>query len=146
MGLLSLSVTSVLVNETGSTSEKDIPNGVLLILGKDGQPLKASSQRRNTTGNDLGTVVLSGVASTASLVNRPSSQSVYNSGGGFSSTTTNNDPNYLAGFGQGASQQLLQQMQNRNNQSRQAALSEPKVFTLKQGTSLQVFVNQSTSL
>lgn len=144
-GLLSMSVTSVLINENGLTSEKPIPNGVLLILGKDGQPLKASSQRRNTTGNDLGTVVLSGVASTASLVNRPSSQSVYNSGGGFSSTTTNNDPNYLAGFGQGASQQLLQQMQTRNNQSRQAALSEPKVFTLKQGTSLQVFVNQSTS-
>ncbi len=145
VGLLSMSVTSVLINENGSTSEKPIPNGVLLILGKDGQPLKASSQRRDTTGNDLGTVVLSGVASTASLVNRPSSQSVYNSGGGFSSTTTNNDPNYLAGFGQGASQQLLQQMQTRNNQSRQAALSEPKVFTLKQGTSLQVFVNQSTS-
>ncbi len=145
VGLLSMSVTSVLVNENGLTSEKPIPNGVLLILGKDGQPLKASSQRRNTNGNDLGTVVLSGVASTASLINRPTSQSVYNSDGGFSSTTTTNDPNYLAGFGQGASQQLLQQMQTRNNQSRQAALSEPKVFTLKQGTSLQVFVNQSTS-
>ena len=144
-GLLSMSVASVLINENGQTSEKPVPNGVLLILGKDGQPLKASSQRRNTTGNDLGTVILSGAASTASLINRPTSQSVYNSGGGFSSTTTTNDPNYIAGFGEGASQALLQQMQNRNNQARQAAQSEPKVFTLKQGTSIQVFVNKSTS-
>jgi len=145
VGLLSMSVTSVLINESGQTTEKPVPSGVLLILGKNGQPLKASSQRRNTTGNDLGTVILSGAANTAGLINRPTSQSVYNSGGGFSSTTTTNDPNYLAGFGEGASQALLQQMQNRNNQARQSAQSEPKVFTLKQGTSLQVFVNKSTS-
>ena len=145
VGLLSMSVTSVLINENGATTEKPVPSGVLLILGKDGQPLKASSERRSTTDNDLGTVILSGAASTANLINRPTSQSVYNSGGGFNSTTTTNDPNYIAGFGEGASQALLQQMQTRNNQSRQAALSEPKIFTLKQGTSLQVFVNQSTS-
>ena len=144
-GLLSMSVASVLINENGQTSEKPVPNGVLLILGKDGQPLKASSQRRNTTGNDLGTVILSGAATTANLINRPTSQSVYNSDGGFSSTTQTNDPNYIAGFGEGASEALLQQMQNRNNQARQAAQSEPKVFTLKQGTSIQVFVNKSTS-
>ena len=144
-GLLNMSVTSVLVNENGQTSEKLVPNGVLLILGKDGQPLKGSSQRRNTTGNDLGTVILSGAASTANLINRPTSQSVYNGDGGFSSTTTNSDPNYIAGFGSGASAALRQQMQNRNNQARLAAQSEPKVFTLKQGTSMQVFVNKSTS-
>ena len=144
-GLLNMSVTSVLINENGLTSERPVPSGVLLILGKDGQPLKASSQRRNTTGNDLGTVILSGAASTANLINRPTSQSVYNGDGGFSSTTTNSDPNYLAGFGSGASAALLQQMQNRNNQARLAAQSEPKVFTLKQGTSMQVFVNKSTS-
>ncbi len=145
VGLLNMSVTSVLVNENGRTNEKPVPSGVLLILGKDGQPLKASSQRRNTTGNDLGTIILSGAATTAGLVNRPTSQSVYNGDGGFSSTTTTNDPNYLAGFGEGASQALLQQMQTRNNQARRAAQSEPKVFTLKQGTSVQVFVNKSTS-
>ena len=144
-GLLNMSVASVLINENGQTTEKPVPNGVLLILGKDGQPLKASSQRRNTTGNDLGTVILSGAASTANLINRPTSQSVYNSDRGFSSTTTNSDPNYIAGFGSGASAALLQQMQNRNNQARVAAQSEPKVFTLKQGTSLQVFVSKSTS-
>ncbi len=102
-GLLNMSVASVLINENGLTSERPVPSGVLLILGKDGQPLKASSQRRNTTGNDLGTVILSGAASTANLINRPTSQSVYNGDGGFSSTTTNSDPNYLAGFGSGAS-------------------------------------------
>lgn len=75
VGLLNMSVTSVLINENGQTTEKPVPNGVLLILGKDGQPLKASSQRRNTTGNDLGTVILSGAANTAGLINRPTSQS-----------------------------------------------------------------------
>lgn len=146
-GLLQMSVSSMLVNKNGRTIEKPVPEGALLILGKGGKPLKASANRPNTTGNDLGTVVLSGVANVAGLVNRPSYQSSYSSFGYQSSTTSNNsNPNYLAGFGEGAAQSLLQQAQNRNQQVLRSRESEPTVFSLNQGSSLQIFVNQSVSL
>lgn len=144
-GLLQMSVSSMLVNENGQTTEKPIPEGALLVLGKGGRPLKATAERPNTTGNDLGTVVLRGLATTAGIANRPSSQSIY-SNDGYSSTVTNGDRNYLAGFGEGAAQALLEQAQNRNQQALRSRESEPTVFTLNQGSSVQIFVNQSVSL
>ena len=143
-GLLQMSVSSMLINENGQSTEKPIPEGALLILGKGGKPLKASAQRPNTTGNNLGMVLLSGVSSATGLINRPSSQSTYSSDG-YQSTTTTDDPNYLAGFGQGAAQSLLQQAQNRNQSSLRSRESEPTVFVLNQGAIVQVFVNQSAS-
>lgn len=145
-GLLQMSVSSMLVNENGQTSEKPVPQGALLILGKGGRPLKATAERPGSGGSNLGTVILSGISSATGLINQPSSQSIINSGGGYQSTITNGNPNYLAGFGQGAAQALLQQAQNRNQQAVRYRESEPTVFSLNQGSSVQVFVNQSVSL
>lgn len=144
-GLLQMSISSMLVNSNGRTIEKPVPQGALLVLGRGGRPLKASAERPDTTGNDLGTVVLRGLATTAGLVNRPSSQSVYSSDG-YSSTVTNGDRNYLAGFGEGAAQALLEQAQNRNQRALRSRESEPTIFMLNQGASVQIFVNQSVSL
>lgn len=145
-GLLQMSATSALVTENGRTIEKPIPIGALLVLGKGGNLLKAQSQKRSNTGADLGMAVLSGVSNVTGLINQPSSQSTFSSGGGFQTTTTNRDPNYLAGFGQGAAQAIVGEMQARNQQARQSIQSEPKVFVLNQGTAVQVFVNQSVAL
>lgn len=144
-GLLQMSVNSMLVNSNGQTIEKPLPEGALMVLGKGGRPLKASAERPDSTGTDLGTVVLQGLATTAGLANRPSSQSTYSSDG-YSSTVTNGDRNYLAGFGEGAAQALVQQAQNRNRRALRSRESEPTVFMLNQGASVQIFVNQSVSL
>ncbi len=141
-----MSVSSMLVNENGQTTEKPVPDGALLVLGKGGRPLKASAERPGSGGSNLGTIILSGISSATGLINQPSSQSTISSGGGYQSTITNRDPNYLAGFGQGAAQSLLQQAQNRNQQALRYRESEPTVFSLNQGSSVQVFVNQSVSL
>lgn len=146
-GLLQMSATSALVTEkNGRTIEKPIPAGALLVLGKGGNLLKAQSQKRNNAGADLKMAVLSGLSNATGLINQPSSQSSFSSGGGFQTTTTNRDPNYLAGFGQGAAQAIVGEMQSRNQQARQSRQSESKVFVLNQGTSVQVFVNSSVSL
>ncbi len=145
-GLLQMSVSSMLVNSNGQTVERAVPEGALLILGKGGRPLKASAERPGSGGSNLGTVILSGISSATGLINQPSSQSIINSGGGYQSTITNGNPNYLAGFGQGAAQALLQQAQNRNQQAVRYRQSEPTVFSLNQGSSVQVFVNQSVPL
>jgi hypothetical protein len=144
-GLLQMSVVSILMNSNGQTIERSIPEGALLIFGKGGRPLKASAQRSDTTSNELGMVVLSGISSATSLINQPTSQSIFSDGNGYQSTITNSNRNYLAGFGQGASQALVQQMQRRNQQALQSRQSEPNVFVLNQGTSVQVYVNQSVS-
>lgn len=146
-GLLQMSATSALVTEkNGRTIEKPIPAGALLVLGKGGNLLKAQSQKRSNTGADLGMAVLSGVSNATGLINQPSSQSSFSSAGGFQTTTSNRDPNYLAGFGQGAAQAIVGEMQSRNQQARQSRQSESKVFVLNQGTSVQLFVNSSVSL
>lgn len=145
-GLLQMSATSALVTENGRTIEKPIPTGALLVLGKGGNLLKAQSQKRSNTGADLGMAVLSGVSNVTGLINQPSSQSTFSSGGGFQTTTANRDPNYLAGFSQGATQAIVGEMQARNQQARQSIQSEPKVFVLNQGAAVQVFVNQSFAL
>lgn len=142
-GLLQMSVVRALVSERGRMTERPIPNGAILVLGKSGTSLKASRERRRSAGNNLGTVVLSGISTVTGLINAPTSQSVFSSGGGFQTTTTNPKQNYLAGFGYGATQAMVQQMQTRNQQARQLAESQPTVFVLNQGTSVQVFVNQS---
>lgn len=145
-GLIQMSVSSVVVTENGQTSERPISPGAILILGKGGRPLKASAQGRSSRNADLGMAILSGVSNVTGLINQPSSQSAFSSGGGFTTTTTNRNPNYIAGFGQGAAQAIVGEMQRRNQQTRQSTQSEPRVFVLNQGTSVQVFVNQSVAL
>lgn len=145
-GLVQMAATEVVVTKDGQTTSQPLPEGAILILGKGGKPLQAKATRRGSTGNNLGMIVLSGAAAAAGLANQAISQSSFSSGGGFSTTTTSRDPNYLAGFGQGAAQAIVQQMQNRHQQAIQTLQSEPLVFVLNQGTSVQVFVNQSVSI
>jgi hypothetical protein len=141
-GLIQMSAVSVLKQENGQTTEIPLPKGAVLILGKRGKPLQAKVEDRDGRGNKVGRALLSGAASVAGLSNQPSYQSVFSSGG-FTSTASSRDPNYLAGFGQGAAQEILQQAQDRTRQ-RQSLSTEP-IFVLNQGTSVQVFVNQSVS-
>lgn len=145
-GLLQMSAVAVLSAQNNRTTERALPPQAILILGKGGKPLQAKSNRKGSSGSDLGMVLLSGVGSAASVANRATSQSVFSSGGNFSSTTTNNDPNYVAGFGQGAAQAIVQQMQERKQRLRQSNQSQPQVFTLDQDTTVQVFVNSSVQL
>jgi hypothetical protein len=144
-GLLQMSATSALLTRNGQTTEQPLPQGAILVLGKGGKPLQAKAQRRGGGGNNLGAVLLSGASHAAELANQAVSQSVFNTGGGYTATTTSRDPNYLAGFGQGAAQAIVQQMQNRHQLAQQPIASQP-IYVLNQGTSVQIFVNQSVLL
>lgn len=144
-GMVQMSAIAVLSTVNGRTTEQPLPAGAILILGKGGRPLMAKSNRRSGVGNNLGIALLSGASAAAGVANQVSSQSVFGSGGSFSSTTSSDDPNYVAGFGQGVTQSLARQMQNRSQQTQQRLDSMPAVFSLNQGTAVQVFVNQSVS-
>ena len=145
-GIILLSAVSYLSTLGDRTLERSLPQGAILILGKNGQPLQAKLTRNNHTGSNIGTVLLSGADAATSLVNQATSQSYLGNGGSFSTTTTSPNPNYVARFGQGVASELLQQIQERNQRARQQSESQPNVYILPQNTKVQVFVNSSVSL
>lgn len=148
-GLLEMSVVSVLVKQNGRTiekplSEEAIRTKAIQILGKGGNYLQAKTTRRNNTRNDVGMALLSGASKIAGLSNQANFQSTY-SDGNFTSITNSRDPNYLAGFGQGAAAEILRQQRERAQQVQQSTASQPNVFVLGRGTTVQVYVNQTTT-
>ncbi len=145
-GIILLSAVSYLSTRNERTIERPLPQGAILILGKNGQPLQAKLTRNNHSGTNVVTVLLSGADAATSLVNQATSQSYLGNGGSFSTTTTSPNPNYVAGFGQGVANELLQQIQERNQRARQQSESQPNVYILPQNTKVQVFVNSSISL
>ncbi len=140
-----MSAVSYLSTRNDHTIERSLPQGAILILGKNGQPLQAKLTR-NHRGTNVVTVLLSGADAATSLVNQATSQSYLGNGGSFSTATTSPNPNYVAGFGQGVASELLQQIQERNQRARQQSESQPNVYILPQNTKVQVFVNSSVSL
>lgn len=149
-GLLEMSVVSFLLKSNGTIVEKFLPEAAvrtraIRILGKGGSYLQAKATNRNNARNNIGMILLSGVSKVAALSNQLDYQSTYNDGD-FTSTTTSRDPNYSAGLGQGAASELLRQQRERGQQVQQSIEREPNIFVLKQGTTVQVYVNQSLSL
>ena len=145
-GIVQMSAVAVLSTVNGRTIEQPLPSGAILILGKGGKPLQASSIGSFRVGSNLGQALLSGAATAASVANGVASQSIYSQGGTFTSSTKTNDPNYVAGFGQGITTSLASQMQQRSQQIQQRLNSAPSVFAINQGTSVQIFVNSTVSL
>lgn len=144
-GIIQMSAVSYLSTVGERTISLPLPQGAILILGKNGQPLQAKLTR-NHSGTNVVTVLLSGADAATSLVNQATSQSYLGNGGSFSTTTTSPNPNYVAGFGQGVASELLQQIQQRNQRAQQQSESQPNVYILPQNTKVQVFVNDSVSL
>lgn len=149
-GLVEMSVVSVLLQQNGRLVEKPLPeaaiqNRAIRILSKDGNYLQAKATRRSDAGNNIGMMLLSGASRVAGLSNQLDYQSTYNNGD-FTTTTSSRDPNYVAGFGQGAASELLRQQHNRSQAIQQSVESQPNVFVLKQGTTVEVYVNQSLNL
>jgi hypothetical protein len=146
-GLVQMSAVSVVFDPTNDpTNEKSLPNDSILILGKKGRPLQAKVTDKNNLGKDLRMALLRGVSNAADLVNQATSESTFNSEGeGVVRTSTNRRRNYGAGFLRGATEAVAEQMQGRSQQALQNVQSQPQVFALKQGTDVQIFVNQSFS-
>lgn len=145
-GFAQLRGVSVLINSDGNTQEKKLPENAVLIMSKNGSFLKAESRKGSNLGGDLMSAVIAGVAKAAEIQNRPTSQTNISSNGFSSSTTTNDDKNITAAFGEGAFSNILEGIKA-SNQSRSGQLnSQEKVFVIDAGQTVQVFVNQTISL
>jgi Bacterial conjugation TrbI-like protein len=144
-GLLELSASSVLMVQGDRQVERPLPNGAVMIVDRRGRPLVADSQRRSTFWSRLGTAALAGIENAAGLYNRPTSQSVTSSTGGFSSTTQSTGPDYGAAFVQGGAESLVNALQSQQEQVQQEAQQSPPLFVIDKGTNLRLYVNTSFS-
>ena len=144
-GFIQMSVTSAYINENGKTTEKQIPENSILILGKNGQPLRAKTHKGSSLGGDVTASILSGVSKGAEIVNQPKNQSSITSINGFSSVTSDSQRDISAGFIQGSSQEMVRRMQSTNERNLQSQ-ADSKVFVVAAKTPVEIFVNQSFNL
>ncbi|WP_373526782.1 hypothetical protein [Nostoc sp.] len=145
-GFAKLRGVSVLVNSNGDTQEKSLPPNAVLIMSKDGSFLKAESRKGSNLGNNFISAIVAGVAKAAEVQNRPITQ-VSTSSNGFSSlSTTNEQKDLSAAFGEGAFNSVLDNIKSSNVARSQQLSGREEVFVIDVGKPVQIFVNQTISL
>ncbi|WDD36798.1 hypothetical protein PQG02_33650 (plasmid) [Nostoc sp. UHCC 0926] len=145
-GFAQLRGVSVLINSNGDTQEKQLPKNAVLIMAKDGGFLKAESRKGSNLGGNFISAVVAGVAKAAEIQNRPTSQISTNSNGFSTSSTTNDDKNLPAAFGEGAFNSVLENIKSSNVARSQQLSGREEVFVIDAGKSVQIFINQTISL
>ncbi|WP_265276864.1 hypothetical protein [Nostoc sp. KVJ3] len=145
-GFAKLRGVSVLVNINGDTQEKPLPPNAVLIMAKNGSFLKAESRKGSNLGNNFISAIVAGVAKAAEIQNRPTSQTSTNSNGFSTLSTTNDDKNLPAAFGEGAFNSILENIKSSNVARSQQLSGKEEVFVIDAGKSVQIFVNQTISL
>ncbi len=145
-GFAKLRGVSVLVNINGDTQEKQLPENAVLIMAKDGGFLKAESRRGSNLGNNFISAIVAGVAKAAEVQNRPITQVSSNSNGFSTSSTTNDQKDLSAAFGEGAFNSVLDNIKSSNVARSQQLSGREEVFVIDVGKPVQIFVNQTISL
>ncbi|MCC5654395.1 hypothetical protein LC609_32365 [Nostoc sp. XA013] len=145
-GFAQLRGVSVLINSNGDTQEKQLPKNAVLIMASDGGFLKAESRKGSNLGGNFISAIVAGVAKAAEIQNRPTSQISTNSNGFSTSSTTNDDKNLPAAFGEGAFNSVLENIKSSNVARSQQLSGREEVFVIDAGKSVQIFINQTISL
>ncbi|MHC5770791.1 MAG: hypothetical protein ACYTXI_35480 [Nostoc sp.] len=145
-GFAKLHGVSVLVNSNGDTQEKPLPPNAVLIMAKNGSFLKAQSRRGSNLGNNFISAIISGVAKAAEVQNRPVTQISTSSNGFSTSSTTNDQKDLSAAFGEGAFNSVLDNIKSSNVARSQQLSDREEVFVIDVGKQVQIFVNQTISL
>ncbi|MCC5611241.1 TrbI/VirB10 family protein [Nostoc sp. CHAB 5834] len=142
-----MTAVSALVNINGKTEEKPLAQNSILVLGKNGNLLKAESRQGGSNlGNSLMASLLSGLSKVAEIQNRANSETTISSLGTTTTTTSNSEKNLLAGFTEGSINQILSRMKNSNEQQLQQVKKQQQVFVIQAGKPVQIFVNQSITI
>ncbi len=147
-GMVSLAVVAALVEQDGEFVEIPLPNDTIQIRGVEGKPLIAKTLRNKRSqifGRDASQFIIGAIQKGAEIFNRPRSQSTFGSGGIFSSSTENSDPNLLAGILEGGSETLLDNLEQRNERALEKIENRPDIRFLAAGSEVEVFVNESTT-
>lgn len=141
--IVQMTATAALINVGNKTQEKQLPPNSILILGKNGNLLKAESRRGGSSlGNSLMSSLLAGLSNAAEIQNRNNSEITISSGNTITSTSSGNR-NVLAGFAEGSIDEILERMKSSNERQIQGIQQQQQVFVIEPGKEVQIFVNQS---
>lgn len=146
-GLVRLVAVAAIVDLKGEQVELDIPTTAIQIRGLEGKPLIANQSKSNRSGSfgaDISRALLGAARNGASVLNRPR-QSTSFSSGGYSTSSQSNDPDFLAGVLEGASDSFLDNLERRNHR-RSESSPNSSIWLLKAKTQVEVFVSESVSL
>ncbi|OYD90439.1 hypothetical protein CDG77_17340 [Nostoc sp. 'Peltigera membranacea cyanobiont' 213] len=141
-GLAKLRGVSALVN----MQEKPLPPNAVLVMAKDGNFLRANSRKGSNLGNNFISAVVAGVAKAAQVQNNPRTQVSTNSNGFSTSSTTNDQKDLPAAFGEGAFNSILDNIKSSNVARSQQLSGRDEVFVIDVGKPVKIFVNQTISL
>ncbi|BAT56997.1 unknown protein (plasmid) [Nostoc sp. NIES-3756] len=142
-----MTAVAALVNSNGTTQERQLPANSILILGKNGNLLKAQSRKGGENlGSSLMASLLSGLSKVAEIQNRANSETTISSFGTTTTTTNNGEKDLVAGFAEGSINEILSRMKNSNERQIQGLQQQQQVFVIEAGQQVQVFVNQSISI
>lgn len=147
-GLVRLVAVAAIKEQDGERVEIDIPQAAIFVRGVEGNPLIAKqlkSDRSGGFGSNVGRVLLGAARNGASTLNRPRQSSSFSSGG-YSSSSQTNDPDFLSGALEGASETLLDNLEQRNQRSSGQTSRRSSVWVLKAKTKVEVFVSKSVPL
>ncbi|MBC6431886.1 hypothetical protein FM036_14265 [Nostoc sp. HG1] len=144
-GLAKLRGVSALVNINGDMQEKPLPPNAVLIMAKDGNFLKANSRKGSNLGNNFIGAIVAGVAKAAEVQNRPRTEVSTNSNGFSTSSTTNDQKDLSAAFGEGAFNSILENIKSSNVARSQQLSGREEVFVIDVGKPVKIFVNQTIS-
>jgi hypothetical protein len=146
IGLVDLDVVAVIINGAefappmGAMSIRDRQGG--LLVGDDYQNRKAK-----VAGKDMMMIFASALGKVGGIMNQATttSSSSINSGGSSSVVTssTNPPPNYVGAALEGGFGKLAEVMSTRNQSAIQEIMKAPKVYQVKSGRTVQLFINQS---
>ncbi|MDJ0733541.1 MAG: TrbI/VirB10 family protein [Nostocaceae cyanobacterium] len=148
-GLVQLEATQILIDG----SEYVLPPGVISIRGISGKPLMASkwgNKGGEIAARDAETFVVGSLAKVGKVLNQPKSEQ-YSTSSGFSGTTTfsstkRGNPNILGAVLEGGFEPLTEQILKRNQRKLSEIKQREKVWYVRAGSDVQVFVNQSFQL
>ncbi|MBW4474966.1 MAG: hypothetical protein KME45_31990 [Stenomitos rutilans HA7619-LM2] len=140
-------VAIVYKDRLGTTQQQQIPAESLLVRGRGGEPLIATSNSDPggaIAGQDLLVSLLSGLGKIGEVVNRPQEDNTIILDGLSSSQVsrrTTREPNLLAAALEGAFGVAADRLRQRSDKATEALLSQPKVLVVKQGEEVSVIFN-----
>ncbi|PSB27291.1 hypothetical protein [Stenomitos frigidus] len=140
-------VAIVYKDHLGQPQQQQIPAESLLVRGRGGEPLIATSNSDPggaIAGQDFLVSLLSGLGKIGEVVNRPQEDNTIILDGLSSSQVsrrTTREPNLLAAALEGAFGVAADRLRQRSDQATEALLSQPKVLIVKQDEEVSVVFN-----
>ncbi|OLP17931.1 hypothetical protein BST81_12810 [Leptolyngbya sp. 'hensonii'] len=144
-GLVTMTAISIVTEGV----EYHLPAHAITIRGQQGYPLMArrlNDPGAEIAGLDTALVLFGGLSKVGELINRPQSTTLITGLGSTTTTVQNSSPDVMAALMQGGFGGLTQQLETRNQQALQSAMSRSALWLLEPGTPVEVFVNQTLQL